>query len=476
MKSNNIIYIFSLLILLSGFTACKKQVAIDPPVTELVTSNVFSNNGTATSAQLSIYGQMYLFPYNLHQFTGLSSDELYSFTNNQSGLDLYLNAIVKSEAQQNPLSTFWPYQYNYVYQLNAILENLQQSTGVNAKVKQQLTGEAEFMRAYFYFYLVNLYGDVPMATTTNYKVNAALSRTPKGQVYEQIVKDLTAAQVNLSTKYVDATDTTATIERIRPTTWAADALLARVYLYMGSGYYKQAEDQAAAVINATTMFTLPSDLNMVFKKNSSETIWQIANYNGSTLDFTPDGRSFVLTSPPAVTLSNSSIISAQLMNAFESGDQRLVKWVGTFTSGSSSWNYPAKYKDNGVTAATTSEYTTILRLAEQYLIRAEARAQQGNLTGALADLNTIRNRAGLGNYAGATDQASLISAVSHERQVELFAEGDRWINLKRTGTINAVMSIVTPQKGGTWNSYQQLYPLPPSDVLNDNNLTQNAGY
>jgi len=119
----------------------------------------------------------------------------------------------------------------------------------------------------------------------------------------------------------------------------------------------------------------------------------------------------------------------------------------------------------------------MLRLGEQYLIRAEARAQQGETTQAVADLNVIRNRAGLPNYSGGTDKASLIAAIFHERQVELFTElGHRFFDLKRAGTINAVMGSVAPQKGGTWNANKALFPIPISDILNDSNLTQNPGY
>jgi hypothetical protein len=120
----------------------------------------------------------------------------------------------------------------------------------------------------------------------------------------------------------------------------------------------------------------------------------------------------------------------------------------------------------------------IFRLAELYLIRAEAEANgaTGGVTSAIGDLNIIRNRAGLLNYTGATDQQSVLTAIYHERQVELFTEGHRWYDLKRTKTVDAVMSIATALKGGAWSSYQQLYPLNPSDMQYDPNLIQNAGY
>jgi hypothetical protein len=144
---------------------------------------------------------------------------------------------------------------------------------------------------------------------------------------------------------------------------------------------------------------------------------------------------------------------------------------------------------NIVTSGTTQAYTKmteyfmVLRLGEQYLIRAEARAKQGNIGGAQSDLNVIRNRAGLPNTT-ASDEASLITAILKERRVELFCEwGHRWFDLKRLGKIDEVMNIVTPIKSnGTvqWQSYKALYPLPLGDLFINNiqnpYLTQNPGY
>jgi hypothetical protein len=120
----------------------------------------------------------------------------------------------------------------------------------------------------------------------------------------------------------------------------------------------------------------------------------------------------------------------------------------------------------------------VLRLAEQFLIHAEAKVQEGDIPAASLDLNVIRNRAGLPNYTGQSDQPSMLAAIGHERQVELFTEwGDRWFNLIRTGRIDSVMSVVAPQKNTMWSSHDQsLYPLPATELLNDPNLHQNQGY
>ncbi|MFN3665404.1 MAG: RagB/SusD family nutrient uptake outer membrane protein, partial [Sediminibacterium sp.] len=134
--------------------------------------------------------------------------------------------------------------------------------------------------------------------------------------------------------------------------------------------------------------------------------------------------------------------------------------------------YPYKYKV-GLNASTITEYTMVLRLSEQYLIRAEARAKLNNINGSLADLNQIRIRAGLTGLSGVS-QTPLIDSIQIERKYELFSEfGDRWFNLRRTGSINQIMKNV---KGNNWTDTDQLYPIPQSEINKNARLKQNPGY
>jgi hypothetical protein len=165
-----------------------------------------------------------------------------------------------------------------------------------------------------------------------------------------------------------------------------------------------------------------------------------------------------------------------LMNAFEPGDQRRVLWLDSVGTWPYVYYYPYKYKA-GMMAGVTTEYQMVIRLGELYLIRAEARARQGNIAGALGDLNVIRTRAGLSAYNGSTDQASVLTAIVHEGQMECFTEwGARWLELKRTGLDDQVMTMTDPIKGGVWNMVWALWPLPVSALQSDVRLMQNAGY
>ncbi|MBO9573745.1 MAG: RagB/SusD family nutrient uptake outer membrane protein, partial [Chitinophagaceae bacterium] len=166
-------------------------------------------------------------------------------------------------------------------------------------------------------------------------------------------------------------------------------------------------------------------------------------------------------------------------------------WVYSVIVEGVTYFFPYKYKNNLFDPNITgvdgyqymTEYQMMFRLAEQYLIRAEARAQQNKLTEGISDLDKIRERAGLPliiDNNPEISQENLLNAIFHERQVELFTEyGHRWFDLKRTGKADEVMNVVTPIKSqGTveWQSHQQFFPIPQSDIDKAPNLTQTAGY
>lgn len=485
------------LLIIIGMTSCKKLVDIPAPYDRLAENNVYTNNATAISVLTGLYnsmsknGQPFTGNYSIPLLTGLSSDELrlYSGQTINHYLRYYQNAL---SAVTEPVagSEFWTPLYNYVYKTNAAIYGLNddKASSLLPSVRHQLLGEAKFMRGFYYFYLVNLFGDVPMPLNTDPDKTTLLTKTPKAEVYDQIIKDLTDAKELLSEDYLGVDIIITTSERVRPTKWAASAMLARVYLY--TQMWDKAETEATEVINNTNLYRL-LPLNNVFLKNSEEAIWQIqptdVNFN------TQDARLYVVPSTgPSTTYFVS--LSKQTLSAFEPGDNRAVydKWVDSTIYKRSSiplvWDtvyYVYKYKVNtnkpNITTSTgtqnMTEYVMILRLGEQYLIRAEARAQLGKAGGAQSDLNAIRNRAGLSGTT-ASDPSSLLSAILHERQTELFCEGHRWFDLKRTGNVDAVMSAVTPLKSNSapWQSYQQLYPILNSDILKSPNLSQNPEY
>lgn len=466
--------VYTSFIFLIALCSCRKFIEVSPPKTSLTGASVFESNQTAAAAVTGLLESLRLNPPfgggngGMSVLFGLSSDEIGLY----GSQDAMINQTYKNALISNNPAVFWNQMYNYIYQANATINALDASTKVSMSLKNQLIGESKLVRAISNFYLVNIYGDVPIVTRTDYLSNKLVARSPQQEVYQQIILDLKDAQMLLTDGYAGP-DGSPVTERVRPNSAAATALLARTYLYLQK--WDSAEIEATKVIN-DTKYHLNSDLNSVFLKNSNETIWNLeipnTGYN------TNDALSFLLAyfyngGQPSVTYP--FVVSDDLVNDFEPGDLRKLNWIISATVASITYYFPYKYK-LFYTGGAPEEYPALLRLAEQYLIRAEARAKLNDLFGASSDLNVIRNRAGLGS-ATQTSQGELLSAIYKERRVELFTEyGHRWFDLKRTGRIDAVMGNITPKKGGTWESTDQLYPIPLPEIQADPNLVQNPGY
>lgn len=443
--------------------SCKKFISIDPPKTDLTSGTVFADDATALAAISSIYAQI------VSRFSG-GSISSFTYLGGLSADDLDIRSSIltqKEFAENNLLATntsinsMWSELYGYIYKSNLILENLSAPNKITPSFARRLQGEAKFIRAFSFFYLVNIFGDVPLVITTDYRKNAVMPRFSSKDVYEQIISDLKDAELSLDNDYSSFSN-----ERTRPTKWVATALLSRVYLYLRK--WPEAETQSSLLIDNTSLFSLVP-LNDVFLKNSLESIWQLSNIDGNTAD----ANTFLAT---FLGRPLNSVLKNSLIDAFENGDQRMISWTTKRISGSNTYNLPYKYKIRGSTPIV--EYSVVFRLAEQYLIRAEARANQNKIVGinsATADLNVIRARASLPGIFLQNKEDALLS-IETERRFELFTEwGHRWLDLKRTGRANAVLSSV---KGTSWQPTDQLYPLPKAEITNNPSMSgaQNAGY
>ncbi|BAV07728.1 SusD family protein [Filimonas lacunae] len=477
-------------------TSCSKLVEVGVPITSLTRDNVFTTDPTAISVSTGLYASMMNVTvatqgFNSLNFTlGLSADEL-NILPDQTNVDLksfYYNSLALSPAIALDTDP-WKFLYALVYKANNLVSGYQNNISITPSVQKQLLGEARFMRALFYFYLVNLYGDVPLVLSTNFATNSNAPRSPKDKVYEAIVSDLKAAIELLSDSFLNGSlSSVQGAERVRPTKWAAIALLARTYLYAGD--YINAETQASLVIGNSTLFGLQT-LDGAFLNSNMEAIWQLQPVAATSRN-TPEGLNFNLpASGPASTNTIWPVfLSPAFLNNFEKGDLRRNKWVSSVkTSAGITYYFPYKYK-LGIGSTYGKEYSNILRLAEQYLIRSEARIRQGGgkLQSGIEDLNIIRRRARaaisdsvpnpLPDIVPSISQADAITALMHERQIELFTEfGHRWLDIKRTGLVDQVMQKAALDKGIVWNSYQQLYPIPYLDFQYNPVLgNQNPGY
>ncbi|MFC3197112.1 RagB/SusD family nutrient uptake outer membrane protein [Parapedobacter deserti] len=162
-------------------------------------------------------------------------------------------------------------------------------------------------------------------------------------------------------------------------------------------------------------------------------------------------------------------ITEELLARFSSEDLRMEHWIGDAGNGPIRVGYASKYRAQAF--GERLENLVVLRLAELYLIRAEARLRSGNPSGARDDLNTVRRRAGI--PPSAADDDALHSAIQEERQRELFAEwGHRWCDLKRWGILDSAMTSIKPH----WASSSALFPIPEDQIRYNPYLTQNPDY
>jgi hypothetical protein len=242
---------------------------------------------------------------------------------------------------------------------------------------------------------------------------------------------------------------------------AASALLARVYLYQKD--YQNAESYATKVLQSSDYGMPTPDKNFV--NSSNEVILQL----GSQTGVTTFGSNYITaaTATPGYTLPDA------VYNSFETSptvDLRKTNWTSSKTVSNKIYYAITKYK---VSSGTGSEYHIMLRLAEQYLIRAEARAKLGKLAEARTDVDAVRSRAGLAGLNSSLNQTQLLSAIEMERLHEFFGEfGHRWLDLKRTDRATAVLSPIK----SNWQATDVLYPIPQAQILINNKLTQNPGY
>jgi hypothetical protein len=439
-------------------SACDSFVDVDLPSSQLTKEVVFEDMTTATAALSGLYANIRNSGVLAGTATGAScylgqyADE-FEYYQQDAVSAFYNNSLFASESG---VGDIWNQSYSQIYAANAIIEGVNQSPLLPEAGRNRLKGESLFVRSLLHFYLVNLYGDVPYITTTNYAQNSTVTRTPTATVYNYIVKDLTDALALLPEEYVSD-------ERVRPNRSAASAVLARVYLYMG--LYAEAANAASAVINSP-LYSWETDLDKIFLKESTATIWQfMPNVDGQN---TSEGELYIFAAgpPPIVGLK------PEFVSSFEANDKRKAHWTSTVTDGTNTWYHAYKYKQENYTGSSV-EYSIVLRLAEQYLIRAEARAKQGELLSAKDDLNLIRHTAGLDNTSAVTADA-IVADILNQRRFELFTEfGQRFFDLKRTGKLDATLSISKPG----WNTEDKLWPLPALELSSNPNLTpQNPNY
>lgn len=451
------------ILLMGWLSSCSRWVEVEVPKSQLLGSELFKQKQTAHAALAGLYahvrdqgfvsGNSF---YNGAIPIGWFSDEIvYPRGAGNDEYLLYHNMLTPSTIK---IKDLWTISYKSIYLANGIIEATKNSSELSETDRTLLLGEALFIRGLMHFYLTNTYGDIPYVRTTDYRENMRISKKSQTEVLAEVIHDLSEAESYLP-------DTYPTAERIRVNRSVVHALMARVYLYQKD--WPKAAQFATNIIDQTSTYQLEG-LDQAFLKVSREAIWQLKPAEEGYA--TKEGASYILNNNPfgaGFTLQNTFIEDHEI------GDQRKDKWLGTFTDGQGSWPFTYKYKQRLSNTGVTTEYSVILRLAEQYLIRAEAFAHLDKIDKGTEDLNHIRRRAGLDNLNG-LDKQSLLDAVLQERRIELFMEyGHRWFDLKRMGKAEQYLKPIKVN----WSSKQLLWPIPQTEIEANPNLEpQNPEY
>jgi hypothetical protein len=342
------------------------------------------------------------------------------------------------------LST-WSSLYDGISRVNYLLEAIPSVSGLTDAQQSQYRGEALFLRGLMYSVLTAWHGDVPIMNDPARGVdeNSLVARSPQADVYAMIVTDLEEAATLLSPTLRDG----------RATQGAANALLARVYLEMGSNAL--ARDRATAVISNTAYDLVDDYASIWTSKFSDESIFElpfsINNSNSLAFWYFPASLGGRLGYAP----------TAEFYNAFEAGDERRDAQIGI----EGGQRYARKY----FRVANGDDNVVVLRLAEMYLIRAEANARlNADPAVVRADIDIVRDRAELAPLPATVDtQAELLDAILRERRFELAYEGLRFFDLRRHGVAMTVLGIPAERL---------LFPIPQGERDVNPNLTQNTGY
>ena len=350
--------------------------------------------------------------------------------------------------------------YTRLMGVNAVLDGIDEAIG-EIEDRDQVKAEALALRGYYYFMLVNLYGEpynynkqalgVPLKLTANMETNGT-ARSTVEDVYKQIVSDLKAAS-DLFEKYPKRRGS------YRINLPATNILLSRVYLHME--LWDEAIAAATKAIENGGVLT-----NYVNLKSSSTCI---SNYNYSEVEWVYGNGNTPTRSLPGM------VVSTELRNKFleNPNDTRINLW---FLINRTNWNITKKRIS--YPSGTPRTPTNSIRMSEAYLNRSEAYAQKGECVAAWNDLSHLReNRYKEYSETAITDATVLLKEIREERRLELCFDEVRWFDLRRYG-MPSISHLYKVRKSASWQTYtlnekDPLYTLPlPSDVMNENSALQ----
>ena len=373
---------------------------------------------------------------------------------------------------------YWVVNYNGISQCNTVIEKVP-AIEMDETLKNRILGEAHFLRAYYYFLLTQVFGDVPLLTKITPPDELKIPKTPKAEIFSQIIADCEQAAAWLPVEY-------SSTEIGRATKGSAYALAAKTFIYEKNW---TSALQYITKVKALSIYALVADYQDNFTKetqNNSESVWEIQHSNlelgvGNFLNQwwrskKVDGYGFAEVTP-------------EFVDAFESGDPRR-KFTAVMNNedyfgrvykpsfSSTGFSVRKFLQDTSVTQASDGDINyTAIRYAEVLLWQAEALAELGQVQQAQIPLEEVRARARAQSDdpentllpITTTDKNELIDSIRHERHVELGFEMHRFFDLVRWGIASELLPDFQTGK-------HEVFPLPQTEIDLNPFLIQNPGY
>jgi hypothetical protein len=477
MKTQKYITAFLLSVALAG---CSKDFLEKAPLDSVNTANFYQTSEDAVNAVNAAYQPLQrakLYNFRIWTTDIMAGNSAVGAGGGTDGIETQDEANFVTTSANAGVLDIYRGPAPGILQCNIVLQKVP-AINMDATLKSRVLGEAKFLRALYYFNLVRLFGDVPLITEPQVVGDdLKVKRTPKAQVYQLIIQDLTDAMASLP-----AASSYSGGDIGRASKGAATGLLAKVYLTLGD-YQKTADLCQQVTTLGYALNANYADNFSATKKNTIESLFEV-QYSGATTygffdDFNQASWTSTFTGP-----RNSDFVGGAY-----GWDQPTQEFVNAYEAAFDGKAYQSSYSTTGynlrkflVPKSISPDYNTsaedfpVLRYADVLLMQAEALNELGRTAEAEAPLNLVRKRAGLGNIASGLSKDNFRIKLLHERRIELAFEGHWWFDLIRINNGQYGLDFLHSIGKVNATAKHLLLPIPQQEIDANPNLTQNPGY
>jgi starch-binding outer membrane protein, SusD/RagB family len=502
MKRSSFYIVYALILISTVLSSCQKFLT-DAPQSSLTSGNAYTSASDVENALAGCYNILYTDYYQWENvmLSDNRSDNAYP---GGGGEDTFVNEDQFNIPPSNShcYNFWWGQPYQGIARCNILLEKISNVEDTKLEInnrRQQIIGEASFLRAFNYYQLVKLFGGVPIELQSN-TADPSVTRKPRStetEVYDQIVKDLQVALDYLPDSFGDPS-----VDKVRATKGAANALLAKVWAQRSDRDYSKVLAYCNAVLTSSAGYALEPNYSELFdgvNYLNNEAIlvipfiegnWSVSNWGVELFLAPEDGW------------QKYCVPSKDLVNAYvNEGDEirlesniifmKEIPWADENWSpcGNAADSVPFNYKQKHPAGWASGDNYYLLRIGDIVTLKAEAQNELGDLDGAKETLNLVRSRVNLPDVVAATKE-EMKTKILHERRLELAFEAQRWDDLVRAGVATDVMTALEEYKytcnDGTPSDpirinynvdhNHWLMPIPQSEIDANPNLEQNDGY